>query len=250
MQLFFADESGTAPPPDKTNTKYFVVGGVIIAEDQWHHIAHDLNHIKTSFSISGEIKWRFFGQKLGQEQKENNLKHLNFEQRDALRTAIFSIINKYQSMRLICTVTNVIEAYQRPYIKSSDDIYWYTYKPLTERFQYYLQDLSKLVGSKINGIIVCDHRARKDDEYLRKMHARLLDTEDEYKNSSYKNLIEGLFIAPSHLSVGIQLADMVVGAVFRKFEHDDDKWFKLLEPSWRKSTEGKKEGYGLVMFPK
>lgn len=133
MHLFFVDESGTAPPPDKTNTKYFVVGGVIISEDQWHHVAQDLHHIKNSFSISGEVKWRFFGQKIGQEQKENNLRHLSFEQRDSLRTAVFSIINKYQSMRLICTVANVIEAYQKRYVKSSEDLYWHTYKPLTRK---------------------------------------------------------------------------------------------------------------------
>jgi hypothetical protein len=62
-------------------------------------------------------------------------------------------------------------------------------------------------------------------------------------------LIEGLFLAPSHLSIGIQLADIVVGAVFRKFEHEDNRWFDLLEPSWRKSPKGKKEGFGLIKFP-
>ncbi|MEI8124925.1 MAG: DUF3800 domain-containing protein, partial [Parachlamydiaceae bacterium] len=62
-------------------------------------------------------------------------------------------------------------------------------------------------------------------------------------------LIEGLFLAPSHLSVGIQFADMVVGAVFRKFEHQNDRWFNLLEPSWRKSPQGTMDGYGLIKFP-
>ena len=41
---------------------------------------------------------------------------------------------------------------------------------------------------------------------------------DKENYSQFNNLIEGLFIAPSHLSVGIQFADLVAGAIFRKYE--------------------------------
>ncbi|MEI8125183.1 MAG: DUF3800 domain-containing protein [Parachlamydiaceae bacterium] len=62
MHLLFVDESGTAPPPHKTSTKYFVVGGVVIPEDR-HHVEYDLNHLKAQYSVRGEVKWRYFGQK-------------------------------------------------------------------------------------------------------------------------------------------------------------------------------------------
>ena len=45
-----------------------------------------------------------------------------------------------------------------------EDVYFLTCKPLTEHFQYYLQTLSRKIGSKINGIIVCDHRNPAQDE--------------------------------------------------------------------------------------
>jgi len=77
---------------------------------------------------------------------------------------------------------------------------------MTERFQYYLQDISRIVGSKINGIIVCDYRQPKDDHQLRHLHQKLL-TGSKKHFSIYENLVEGVFIAPSHLSVGIQFAD-------------------------------------------
>lgn len=249
MHLFFVDESGTAPPPKKMTTRYFVVGGVVIPEDQWHHIENDLTNLKNQYSIQGEIKWRYFGQKVGQEQQENNLKHLERTKRDEFRSLIFGIINKYQSMRVIVTVTSIEVAYQQTFIQSQEDLYWNTYKPLTERFQYHLQDLSRTIGSKINGIVICDHRESNQDDNLRKLHAKLLNIESS-DPSKYENLIEGLFIAPSHLSIGIQFADMVVGAVFRKFEHNDEKWFNLLEPSWRKSSDGVIDGFGLIKFPK
>lgn len=152
-------------------------------------------------------------------------------------------------MRLIATVTSIENAYLKPYIKSNDDLYWFTYKPLTEGFQYYLQDISRLVGSKINGIIICDHRERTQDDNIRKLHAKLLETKNGDNSSKYENLIEGLFLTPSHLSIGIQLADMVVGSIFRKFEHNDDRWFKLLESCWERSASDNLDGYGLVKFP-
>jgi hypothetical protein len=221
MQILFVDESGTPPPPTKTTTRYFIAGGVILAEDQWHHIEYDLNYLKSQYKIEGEVKWRYFGQARGREVEKNNLKHLDLHSRDKLRTEILGIIQKYQSIKLIVTVTSIASAYEKAYVKSQQDLYWYTYKPLTERFQYYLQDLSRNVGSKINGIIVCDHRGHNDDEHMRRLHANLLNKGSSTK-SKYENLIEGLFIVPSHLSIGIQLADIAVGAVYRKFEHNDD----------------------------
>jgi hypothetical protein len=81
-------------------------------------------------------------------------------------------------------------------------MYWLAYKQLTERFQYYLQDLSRIIGHSVHGIVVCDNRGPKDDENLRDLHATLMSSSTE-NISRYENIIEGLFIAPSHLSVGI-----------------------------------------------
>ena len=64
-----------------------------------------------------------------------------------------------------------------------------------------------------------------------------------------QNLVEGLFIHPSNLSVGIQLADMVAGAVWRKYERGDNKYYEMLKPSLRKDPQ-KQAGFGVVKFPK
>jgi uncharacterized protein DUF3800 len=120
---------------------------------------------------------------------------------------------------------------------------------LTERFQYYLQDVSRSLGVKQFGIIVADHRGKQEDTRLRSHHQKLLYAKAEYI-SKYGNLIEGLFLQPSNLSVGIQFADLVAGAIWRKFERSDATWFDLLLPSIRKSTAGSIEGHGIVKYPK
>jgi hypothetical protein len=140
-------------------------------------------------------------------------------------------------------------AYAMRSINTQDDLYHASYKPITERFQYHLQDLSKSIGRKEYGIVVGDHRGQQDDKRLRGHHQKLLHSTGEFI-SKYDHLIEGLFLEPSHLSVGIQLADLVAGAVWRKYERQDDRWFRLLESTLRRGPNGETEGYGIVKMPK
>lgn len=249
MQILFVDESGTPPPPAKKNeTPLFVLGGIVVPEDFWSKLAADLNRLKEQFAIDGEIKWRYFApEKPG--AKLHKLSHLSGEQKEALRSKLYEVIRSYKSIRLICVATNVPLAYELQYVNEANDLYWYSYKQLTERFQYYLQDLERTVGASVNGIVVCDHRAPNDDKRLRELHHQLLAGK-KTTFSHYGNLIEGLFIAPSHLSVGIQFADMVAGAVYRAYRAGDQRYLAQIENSFRRSSKGKLEGFGLVKFPK
>lgn len=249
MQILFVDDSGTPPAPDAiAKSPLFVLGGVIIPDDFWHRIKADLDHIKKKYRLKGEIKWRYFAP-AKKDGKPHTLSHLNAIEKESLRTDIYRLISKYKSVRTIAVITDAHAAYQLSYIENDDDLYWYSYKQLTERFQYYLQDISRISGQKINGIIVCDHRAPKDDRRLQELHARLLQGHhDAY--SSYDHLVEGVFVAPSHLSVGVQLADMVAGAMLRKFKANDARFYEQMKETLRKSEKGTVEGYGLIHFPK
>lgn len=166
-----------------------------------------------------------------------------------MRTQLYEVIKHYKLIHLICVVTNTVKAYELGYIKTGDDLYWYSYKQLTERFQYYMQDLERVVGQKLNGMVVCDHRGPKDDARLRELHHKLMNGKSGVI-SAYGNMVEGLFIAPSHLSVGIQFADMVAGAVYRAFSTTDRRFVDQITSAFRSSPAGKIEGYGVVKFPK
>jgi hypothetical protein len=248
MQILFVDESGSPPEQTKVGVQpFFVLGGIVIPEDIWAKMAADLARLKSHFKIDGEIKWRYFAPDKG--CKPHALSHLSGDERESLRTQLYQVVARYKSVRLICVVTNTALAYDQHYINSAEDIYWYSYKQLTERYQYYLQDLERTVGQKLNGIVVCDHRAPKDDERLRELHHKLLNG-DKGTTSSYGNLVEGLFVAPSHLSVGIQFADMVAGAIFRSYKAGDKRFAEQIKGSLRTSPSGKVDGFGLVKFPK
>lgn len=246
MQILFLDESGTIVAENKQHSKYFAIGGVIIPEDYWHDIYKKLKEIKKIYKINSEIKWRFFSPHNNDDN--NGLKHLSFEDKNKVRNKLYEIISSYKSVKIVSVITDIEMAYQLPYIKDKDDLYWYSYKQVIERFQYHLQDLSRETGTTFNGLVIIDNRLSCDDNRLRNLHHNLLVAErDNYSN--FNNLVEGLFIAPSHLSVGIQLADIVAGAIYRKYEKKDDVFFDKIKTSIR-NKNGVVEGYGIVKFPK
>jgi hypothetical protein len=247
MHLFFLDESGTSPSPTGHRDKYFVLGGLAIPDGVWHKVRDTFHGMKVRRKLNGEIKWRYFAPHNNEDT--NPMKGMAQEQRNEIRAEVYQIICATKSIKSMACVACIETAYNMPSITCSDDLYHFTYKPLSERFQYYLQDLSKTVGRMETGIIVADHRGARPDAHFREAHQRLLRAETDF-TSNYPNLLESLFFLPSDISVGVQLADMVAGAVWRKFEKNDDFWYRLLEPSVRKSPTGKVDGYGIVRFPK
>ena len=52
------------------------------------------------------------------------------------------------------------------------------------------------------------------------------------------------------MSVGIQLADMVAGAVWRFYEKNDNRWLDLIKPAFRTDKQGIIDGFGVARFPK
>jgi len=248
MHILFIDESGSVPHPGKKRNRYFVIGGIIVPEERWHKMRDALLGLKLRRQIRGEIKWRYFAP--GNNEAVNPMKAMDKATRDSIRTEIYEkIICVERSVKTVACVTCVEAAYDRPTINTQDDIYQFTYKPVSERFQYHLQDLSRQVGRSELGIVVSDHRGHDDDKRFRAHHEALLHSGGDFI-SKYKNLVESLFFVPSDLSVGIQLADMVAGAVWRKYEAGDERWYELLKPSIRCSKAGEVDGWGIVKFPK
>lgn len=250
MQILFIDESGTPPNPDKIKApEIFVLGGVIIPDGIWHDLNTKFSIIKNKYKVSGELKWRhFYVSNNESKMKTHSLSHLSWEKRNKLRSDLIELISKEESLVLLACVVDTNVAFQKSYMKTKSDLYQNAYKCMTERFQYYLQDISKERGEKNNGIIICDHRNSRDDQSLQNLHQKLVVANDQYY-STYKNLIEGVFMAPSHHSLGIQLADLVAGSVTRFYYYNDQRFFPLIKKKFR-SQNKKIEGFGIVYVPK
>jgi len=246
LYLLFLDESGTPPLPNKAQGKYLIIGGLIIPEGAWQGIASDFKKA-TKGRVRGELKWKYFGPQ--NNDPRNSIKHLSTQEKTSLRNDIFQIITSRKSTKIISCVCSVEAAYARPTISNQDDVYHLTYKGVTERFQYFLQDATRVTSQTQFGMVVSDHRMVSDDAKLRKRHHELVDTPEVF-TSNYANLIETIFFSPSEASVGLQLVDMVAGAVHRSFQYGEHTFAKQLLPAFRTSKTGVVLGYGLVKMPK
>lgn len=247
MYLLFVDESGTPPKPGVELLSYFVMAGLVIPEDRWMGMHDKLSGLKRACGYHGEVKWRYFAPR--NDDPDNPMAGWNQEARNDFRDKVFSIITDTKSCKVIACISECPTAYGLGIVNSQDDLYFRTYKPVTERFQYLLQDITRTSGRDSYGLIVADHRGRGDDDRMRHQHERLVRETGQY-SSNYENFVEGLFFAPSHLSVGIQLVDMVAGAIWRAQSHNDRVWFDKLRPSFRTSPAGRIDGWGIARFPK
>lgn len=247
MHLCFVDESGTPAKPGRDRPRYFVIAGIIVPEERWQILANGLRGLKIEKRYRGELKWRYFAP--ANNDESNPMLNWSQEERDDLRARVFRLVTSQRSIRIIGSICQAAPAYDLQNVNGQSDIYYHTYKVVTERFQYFLQDVTRESGHTTLGMIVADHRGRGDDEQLRSQHQRLVFSERQY-TSTYQNFVEGLFFAPSHMSVGIQLSDMVAGAIWRRFEANDTKWFEHIEPSLRRSRSGRIDSYGICRFPK
>lgn len=247
MHLLFLDESGTPPKPGVEHPKRFVVGGIIIPEAAWHGLRDGLHGLKVRHGVRGEIKWRHFSP--SNDDLKNPMRTMLPPYRNQIRADIFKLICSVRSVRTIASIISTEAAYAIPSINTQNDMYALAYKGVTERFQYHLQDLSRDRSEKQCGIIICDHRSSDDDKILRAHHQKLVHSSGQ-NFSNYNSLVETLLFCPSHLSVGIQLADLVAGAIWRKYERNDEAHVLQIEASLRRSPAGLVDGYGLIKLPK
>lgn len=250
MHLCFIDESSTPPKPTKVKPRpFFTLAAVFIPVAQWKAIAVEIQQLKANpkYAVRGEIKWRYFGR--DNDDKKNNVSHLDKPTQDEFRRRLYKILSDRNSVKSVVAVTKIEEAYKLDYYEDENDIYAYAYKQIVERFQYHLQEVGRASGSEQLGMVIADHRGRDDDERLRRYHQLLLNATAS-NLSRLSNLIEGIFLTPSDTSIGIQLADMVAGAVNRRYCSNDRAWSESIKPILRSRSDGTIDGYGLLKLPK
>lgn len=234
------DESGTPPGQPNPKKPYFTLGAVVIKAEDWQSVHDKVLGFRLRHHLRGELKWRFFAPH--NSSPDNPMLHLSPPERREL-SAEFSGLISDSPVTIIACVVDVAKAFEFPSVTNQQQLYHFTYKPITERFQYFLQDVNGL------GIIVSDHRGRDSDKMLRAHHETLTGSRGNTR-SGYDRLIEGLFLQDSQHSTGIQLADFVAGAIHRAYAAGDGSHAKPLRSRIRSDASGNIQGRGLILHPK
>lgn len=240
MYLCFVDESGTPPSAPSAAHPYFTLAAAIIAAADWSSVAGKLLGFRLRHKLRGEMKWRYFSPR--NSDVANPLATRTAEERKVLSLEFAHIIAA-SPVTIIACVTDVELAFSYGSVTCPQDLYHFAYRPITERFQYFLQDRQSY------GIVVSDHRGRDSDRLFRAHHGHLIG-QRSLMRTSYDRLIEGLFLQDSSHSVGIQIADYVAGAIHRAYNTADSAHATVLRRRFRADASGSIMGYGLVHHPK
>jgi hypothetical protein len=227
VQLLFLDESGQL-----SERKFFALGGVALADADWHLLR---DHWQETLAAHGwpverEVKWH--GIRTG-------------EVPPPLADAVVAALAR-SPVRCYVTLLDVeLGAQVAPtFFASDEDTYATGLMFLAERFELLLEAADDV------GLIVVDSRFREDDARLRRFFADL--TKDGSPYSRLGRIVEGLFLGPSHYSIGLQCADLVcaITAAAERGNGQARGYLKTLLPRFATHpATGALDGVGIKRFP-
>ena len=231
MYLLFLDESGRLDQGGR-----FALGGVAVHEAAWPELRDvwQATLQGAGWPLDREIKWH--GVRKG-------------EVPPALADDVFAALARapircYVSVMDLDRGPAVFPPAEQPFFRSAEDIYATALMFLAERFQHLLADEDE------HGIVVVDSRFREDDHRLRRFFADLSENGTPFMRLD--RIIEGLFLGPSHYSIGLQCADLVVAATLaaeRGIGQGLGYYRQLLGRFARHPATGELAGVGLKRFP-
>lgn len=231
MRLLFLDESGRVD-----QDPLFALGGISMRDtdwpllrDQWHETLR-----RNGWPLDKEVKWHGVARGTVPPPTADAIY-------DALATGPFTGFVALLDLR---AGPELFPPEEHSFFRSPEDIYATALMFLAERYHHLLVEEDDL------GLTVIDSRHREDDSRLRRFFSDL--TEDGTPYVKFDRIVEGLFLAPSHFSVGLQIADLVVGATAsaERGKGDGRRYLKKLLPQFAvHPATGELEGVGLKRFP-
>jgi len=226
VHLLFLDESGK--PEERT----FAVGGVAVRADDWHVLRERFRGALTAhgWPLDKELKWH--GTRTG-------------EVAPAIADAAFEALADAPISCFVVILRPLAGRKSNPgFFDTPDDTYATGLTFLSERFQRHL------LRQDSYGVIVLDSRRREVDDRLRRFFERLHEQGTPF--TDLDRIVDGLMMGPSHYSLGLQVADLVVGTTHaaQRAPGDATRWLRLLEPRFATHPDtGEIEGVGLKVFP-
>jgi hypothetical protein len=227
VYLLFVDESGQIEQGG-----LFALGGIAVRDTDWPELRRRWQETLAAHSWppDREIKWHLI-QKGGVPP--------------ALADGLFAMLAAAPLTAYVTLLDQKAgrEAFPQ-HVGTPEDTYATGLMFLAERFHHLLTDEDDL------GMIVVDSRFREDDARLRRFFADL--TKDGTPFMQLPRIVEGLFLGPSHHSIGLQCADLIV-AMTANAERGPGigrGYLKKVLPRFaRHPATGELDGVGIKRFP-
>lgn len=216
MHLLYIDESGAVTDP---NQRFFILAGVAIFERKTHWVEQSLNAIAERFYSQDPWEIELHGSPM--RSGREGWKKFPLEQRltamdDVLKDGVVAHFGR--NLRLFGAVID------KEKISGVDPVE-HAFEQLVSRFDLFLKRLHTKGGDSQRGLMLLDKSSTE-------RRIQSLAREFKYAGHSWgttKNYAEVPVFLDSKASRLIQLADMVAFALFRFYEHQDDRFYNLIK---------------------
>ncbi len=233
MYFLYVDESGD--PGFGSQTNYYVLLGVAVAEERVNSLARQLDSIVAKHLQDPGIELHFRRLVKGRPPFDQ----LSGQERWRLVDEVFEAIGS-SDVTLIASVINKRGHQNRYTFPERPDILALEF--LVERFDIFLGKRSA------RGCVVYDSRGKAADEDLRSFFADWRHSGTSVRKLG--NIIETIFFAPSHATRLLQVADFCAHATFLHYERGNSQRFRQIESRFdRDPATGNVTGYGIKEWP-
>ena len=221
-------------------SKYFTIGGFMIDADKIIEVEKRVKDLKVKYGLDPhhEIKWHTTYSKLG----------LTYEQNIELKNEMLDIISKYKNSTFGIVMDKEKCYKEKPFINNHNDLYAVAFHLLMERC---CMEITGRKGrkTKIPVMLIADSRKNntnnKLDKELQVAYLRAKNMGTHFVE--FPNFCESIVFVDSDYYLGVQLADFCAGAIHRKYENDDERFFEIIKPAIRK-YKGNIYGAGIKFY--
>ena len=182
----YCDESGIEALSDKTSHKYVAIGGVWISSTYRTELKDKVNEIKQRYNVQGELKWN----KVSPKYKD-------------LYSDLVDYFFSTPRIRFRVILINTEKIDNDYFNNSSAELGFY---------KFYYQLIKHWIYDGNQYDIFLDHKANGNRNRIKELKSFLV-------RSNYNAQILQVQALHSHESIGIQLADVLTGAVAAKFNN-------------------------------
>lgn len=201
-------------------------------------VEETLKNIKIKYGLNPyhEIKWNTKYKEIAME----------YSQIMNMKKEIMEIVKDYKSSVVGIIMDKEYCYKNKEFIKDHNDLYALALHLLMERF---CMQITKSKNSKIPVMLFADSR-RNDknnrlDNNLQISYLRAKNMGTHFVK--FPNFSDSLIFVDSDYNAGVQIADFCAGAIFRKYENNDNTFFDILKPSIRKHKNSI-EGAGIKLY--
>jgi hypothetical protein len=227
VHLLFVDESG------KPDERTFAVGGIVVRADEWPLLRERWLAALAAHGWPAEKELKWHGTRTG-------------EVPPALADDVFAAIAASPVTCIVIVLKPLAAKQRRPDLFGSpEDVYTQALMWLAERYQRFL------AREDAYGVMVLDSRQPDLDNRLRRFFERLQREGTPYVR--LERIVDSLLLGPSHHSIGLQVADLVVASTLaaQRAMGDASRWHKQLQPRFNRHPDtGELDGVGLVVYPR